>query len=58
MALGLGNAATAWQLRRVCSLRDVERLGLEGVVLDGTVLLALVWTFSFSPFDTTWVIGT
>src|SRR5438552_5250909 len=55
-ALGLGNLAITFALRRARSMGDLRRIALAGFGVDAFVLIALVWTFSYSPLDTTWVI--
>lgn len=54
--LGLGNAAIVLSTRRARSLLAIRRVGVAAFALDAGVIFALVWTFSYAPTDTTWVI--
>lgn len=52
----LGNAIITVSLRRARSERAIRTVGMAAFALDSIAVVGLVWTFSYTPTDTTWVV--
>jgi signal transduction histidine kinase len=54
--LAAGNALLAQRVRRAGTVDELRSVGRTSLLLDGIVLLAVVWLYSSSPNDTTWIV--
>jgi signal transduction histidine kinase len=54
--LAAGNALLAQRVRRAGTVDELRSVGRTSLLLDGVVLLAVVWLYSSSPNDTTWIV--
>jgi signal transduction histidine kinase len=56
IVLAAGNALLARRVRRSSTVGELRSVGHRSLVLDGVVLFAVVWLYSSSPHDTTWIV--
>jgi signal transduction histidine kinase len=56
IVLAGGNAFLARSVRRSSTVGELRSIGHRSLVLDGVVLVAIVWLYSSSPHDTTWIV--
>jgi signal transduction histidine kinase len=56
IVLAAGNAFLARSVRRSSSVGELRSIGHRSLVLDGVVLFGVVWLYSSSPHDTTWIV--
>jgi putative methionine-R-sulfoxide reductase with GAF domain len=56
VVLAVGNAGIMLALPRATTIERIRRLGLAAFALDTVVIFALIWNFSYTPFDTTWAL--
>jgi signal transduction histidine kinase len=54
--LAAGNALLAQRVRRAGTVDELRSVGRTSLLLDGVVLLAVVWLYSSSRNDTTWIV--
>ena len=56
LGLAAGNVGITLALPRATTVERIRRLGLGAFALDSLVILGLIWNFSYTPIDTTWVL--
>ena len=56
IVLAAGNGLLARGVRESGSIGELRSIGHRSLLLDGVVLIGVVWLYSASPNDTTWIV--